>query len=338
MEHADKIFDKFMYPFIIWKRNTESNLFECCYSNKKLSSVTVGMALDVYTKNPTYNRVIDLKVPQIINQETHSIYIEYVSDDILYEIHYPICNNVKILSTISHKIRLPLTNIVGILHILDDFKFNSELRKYIDIIKNSSNEIIALANDIIDILNLEQNNISLRNNLASLPEIAESCQKIVSGKIKNKAVSIKCKIDNDIPSKINIDSVRLEQIIINLLNNSIENTDSGQIIIIISSYKETNLCDCPFAYKQVKAPLVNILFKIKDTGNGIDDSKKEVIEKILDISDKTLDTKSTYKYSGFGLYISKKLCNMMNGHIWFKTENDIGSIFYFNIICEGYYL
>lgn len=338
MECAEKIFDKLICPFVIWKRNTENDLLECRYTNGKLPNVKTGMLLSAYTKNSTYTRAIETKTTQTINNDSCNVYIEYINDDTICELHYPTCNNVKILSTISHKIRSPLMNIVGIIHILDEFKFNSEQKKYIEIIKRSSNDIISVANDIIDILNLEQNNINLKNGITSLKTITDSCLKIISNKNKKKSLTIKCKIEDNLPQKIKIDSVRLEQIIINLLNNSIDNMDSGQIVVTVSPFTNKNLYECPFEYQEIKEPYSNILFKIKDTGDGIDDSKKEVIESILDINNKTNDTKASYKLTGFGLYISKKICNLMNGHLWFRTEKDIGSIFYFNIICEGFFL
>lgn len=338
MEYT-KVFEKLLFPFIIWKHNSDTKLFECFYSNGKIPGIIVGTPADIYTKNSLYNKVIETKTLQIIHNETFDIYADYISDNLIYEIHYPVCNNVKILSTISHKIRLPLTSIVGILNILDEFKFSSEQKKYIDIIKKSSSDIVAVANDIIDILNLEQGGITLRNNIVSLQNVIESCKKVITNKNKTKSINIIFKVDTNLPKKINIDTTRLEQIIINLLNNAVYNTDdTGQIIVMVSLYEENDLFDCPFEYQKSSSSSVNILFKIKDTGSGIDSTKKEVIESILDIDNKTVDKKIPYKFNGFGLYISKKICNLMNGHIWFKTERDIGSIFYFNIICEGFYI
>jgi signal transduction histidine kinase len=330
----EKIFDELNFPFLVWKRSNEKSLFECHYSNKKIIGINKGTLLEEHTNDKIYKEVLETKSTKKVDRDAYSIFVEYISENTLCEIHYPICNNIKILSIISHKIRLPLTSIVGVLNILDDFKFNNEQKKYIDILKRASNDIISIANDILDILNLEQGHVVLKNKQTDIRTIFEACQKIVNNKNKNKKINFKFKIDNNIMKKISIDAPRLEQIIINILNNSVYSTDEfGQIYVIATPYEETQLFDCPFEYQKTSHPKVNLLFRIKDTGSGIDDAKKSIIEDF--VNEKSTDINMVHKLSGFGLYISKKLCNLMGGNIWFKTEKDIGSVFYFNIICDG---
>jgi len=76
----------------------------------------------------------------------------------------------------------------------------------------------------------------------------------------------------------------------------------------------------------------NILFKIIDTGNGIESSTQSMLNKILDMEE---TRKSAQKSSGMGLIISKRLAQLMDGHIWYETTRGLGTIFYFNIVCKG---
>ena len=76
-----------------------------------------------------------------------------------------------------------------------------------------------------------------------------------------------------------------------------------------------------------------ILFKIKDTGSGIDEDKKKIVDKVLNI--KQISNIKSYKNTGFGLLICRDLCYLMGGNIWYKTEEDMGSIFYFTLVCDG---
>lgn len=321
---------------IIWKKIDDK--YKCFINNCNIEN---NLKLDDYLKTNNqlkecYDKIIDTKEHQLMILNDNKIILECI-EDIIIEIHIPIDDNLYLLSSISHKIRSPLNNIIGILTLFENLKLDKIQKKCIKILKNSSYEIVKIANDIIDIINLNKNEIKLTFEKINLNKFIHECYEIVAKDIIKKNLNFMFKIDENIPEIINIDSLRLKQIIINLLNNAINNTSIGGITLSISLFDNNNNnnedINCPFKYIPTKPPIYNLLFKIKDTGRGIDNNNKNFIEKILGIKKSCIN--NIHKYSGFGLLISKYLCNLMGGNIWFKSEIDIGTIFYFNIICEG---
>ncbi|AYV78740.1 MAG: putative sensor histidine kinase [Edafosvirus sp.] len=110
---------------------------------------------------------------------------------------------------------------------------------------------------------------------------------------------------------------------------SIKNTDQGSINIFVSLL-ENNIS--PFEYIKSKVPKYNIVFKIKDTSNGLTSNDVKAIESILRI--KEHDIKKYYNHE-FSLIISKYLCNLMSGNIWLDNEQGFGTIYYFNLLCSS---
>ena len=238
------------------------------------------------------------------------------------------------LTTINYKIRNPLTNIIGVLSLLDYSNLNDSNKKYMNIIKQSSYDIVSVAKDLIDIINLESDKIIITLENINIKKFVNECYNIISNDAKKKNIELISKLDKDIPHIIISDEKRLQQIIINILNNAINFTSFGNIIVEISLFnKKNDINNCPFDYKVQKSQKYNILFKIKDNGIGMNQKKQNSINNVLGI--KKLNFIKSYKNPGFGLLISKCLCNLMGGNIWFKSEIDMGTIFYFNIICDG---
>jgi K+-sensing histidine kinase KdpD len=339
MEVFEGILNKINFPIVIWKKsnknqNEKKNALKCFYSNEKLN-IKKDTTLDEYILNNKieYSQLYDnLDGEQCVQTSEYIIVFDKLDDsqlkDIYYEIHYPKCSNINILNSISTKIRRPLFNIVGVLSLIDELDLTEEQKKNIEIIKKSSYDIVGVVNDIVDIINLEQNKIKLNNDKVSLQKLVTDACEIVSDYLHVKNLTMKYRICDDLPDVIIIDKARLQQVIINLLNNSIKHTTIGAIVIEVQFNKngENN-----------RGNKYDILFKIQDTGHGIDEQQQKFVDSLLDVTDITTYAKF-YKGSGFGLLICNYLCNIMGGKIWYKTHVDMGTMFYFNIICEGIYL
>jgi Signal transduction histidine kinase len=357
MQNVVTILNKINIPIILWKHNPTNNQelnYNCYFHNNLLSDVKPDLELSKYNeKNKNifedkFNKLIEFHIPQEIIHDNKKIVIDFIdsTNDLIYEIHYTKnnimgINNNNLLSTISLKIRSPLTNIMGILSIYDELDINSEQKKYMTILKNSTSEILGIANDIIDIYNLQNGNLQLSEDIFSLEEILMFGLNIIKTASQEKNINTGYSLSNefDLPEKIITDKYKLGQILINLLRNSLKFTEYGKIFVNASLFKKNNLYGCPFPYYQVSPPYYNILFKVKDTGIGIDENKKSIIELILDINSdfdacSYTNKVKPYKFTGFGLIIAKYLCSLMNGHIWFRTINEIGTVFYFNVIVK----
>lgn len=333
MTLLEEVLLKIKCPIIIWKRNDDNEIL--CYFTNKSDKVNINDNIKNYKENISYSEYYDNVFNEneiTIKQNGFSIIIAKINDNSFYELHYPECTGINILQSISNKIRNPLQNILGVLIMLDDHNLSQQTMKLINVIKKSSFEIVSVVNDIIDILNLENKKVKLTQKNNSLKTIVSNVVNVISDDIKNKNLSFNLQYIGNIPQIIFVDKTRLSQILINILKNSIKFTNFGAINVEIMEYKKNSNIECPFPYVEPNDDQINILFKIKDTGIGMCDEQKKIIDNILEI-DQFKNIK-TYRNYGFGLLISNYLCKLMGGRIWYRTEVDIGTIFYFNIICK----
>lgn len=319
---------------IIWKKTDK---YRCIVNNCNIKEKT---KLTSYMKNlvyeDAYKKILSTHEDQIINNlcknnDDGKIVLKYVPTDMLIEIRIQSNINIQLLSSLSHKVRNPLSNIFGILTFFENTKLGKNEKEYIQILKKSCHDIISVMNDIIDIVNLNCGELKINPELINLDSLMHECYNIILKDIENKKLILKIIIDEDVPKTIIADKTKLKQIIINLLNNSIQYTNIGSIIINISLFE--NYPENPFEYIECKKPKYNIKFSIKDSGSGMDNSKKSLVESILGINKNVAN--NVYSYSGLGLIIGKYICNLMGGNIWFKTEQNIGTIFNFNILVNN---
>jgi len=317
---------------IIWKKQNDDYI--CHINNCGVNKNTKLKKFLKKNKIDYYNHLLNTKEPYTIKQNHHVIFIQYIDEDTISEIRVPKSECMYLLSCISHKIRNPLTNVVGALSLFEDTKMDKQQKKYMSMLKKSSYDIIGIANDIIDIINLYNGEIKLTYDKNNVNKLSSECKDMITTLINEKKLYLHINID-DIPDLILIDKSRLIQIVMSLLINAVQNTYIGGITLEVTNFNSDDhrQSNCPFTYIEAHKPTSNILFKIRDTGTGIKSENLDFINKILGINN-TKSMPST-SYIGFGLLIAKHLCNLMGGNIWFSTHKDIGTIFYFNIICEG---
>ena len=318
--------------FIIWKKTDK---YYCLANNCGIKN---GSKLSSYVKNRIYEKsyltILENYQDQIIHDKVRNniIVLKYVPNDIIIELNTYISTNVQLLSSLSHKIRNPLTDIIGILASIDRSNLTGTQKECLHILKKSSYEIVGTLNDVIDIVNFFRGELKLNLEKVNLSKLLYGCRDIVEHNIKSKGISLKIIINNDVPKNIIADTTKLKQIIINLLTNSIQHINIGGIIIKVSLFNDSEY-PSPFKYV-VPEKKYNLLFSIKDTGSGMEICKKNLVDSILGINN-TNDVIDIYGYGGLGLIISKFMCNLMGGNIWFNTLRYIGTTFYFNIHCDA---
>lgn len=220
------------------------------------------------------------------------------------------------LHNISHEIRTPMNAIVGFSALLGEPDSDSETRKsYIDLIMESSNHLLSIINDIMDISNIEANIINTSRNGIDLNQTLNSLCNQLMPKSVARNIEFSCEPGLTGPDALIItDSTKITQVLSNLINNAIKFTESGQIKI---------------GYRLVE----NFLeFFISDTGIGI---SSEYHEKIFDRFFQVQPSVSRlYEGTGLGLSISKAYVEHLGGKIWFNSEPGTGSTFYFTIPYE----
>lgn len=218
------------------------------------------------------------------------------------------------LASMSHEIRTPMNTIIGMAELMKYTPLNNEQKDYMDILKVSTDSLLELINDVLDISKIESGHIEIEKIEFDLWELIESIGITLSAKASQKGLELLCYTKPEVPRYIMGDSNRLRQILINLAGNSLKFTDKGEIIVKAETLKREN-------------DRVLLHFTVKDTGIGIPKEKQEKIFK----SFSQVDSSTTRKYggTGLGLSISKQLVELMGGKIWVESEVSKGSTFHF---------
>ncbi|AIW20992.1 response regulator [Vibrio coralliilyticus] len=226
--------------------------------------------------------------------------------------------NVKkseFLANMSHEIRTPMNGIVGVAELLKETKPNEVQRNYVDILLTSSHTLLDIINDILDFSKIEAGHFELDPTKFDLKSLIQQQANEYSIRAKQQELFFDCNIDPAVPQEIEADSVRLKQVINNLIGNALKFTHRG--------YVELNI-------KLLENETGNLLqFEVKDTGIGI---AKDKLDSIFDkFQQADGSTARQYGGTGLGLAISQKIVELMGGKLQVTSEVDLGSSFYFSI-------
>ena len=218
------------------------------------------------------------------------------------------------MSNMSHEIRTPMNAIVGMTEILLRSNLPDKERDYLHNIKNSGKALLTIINDILDFSKIESGKMDIVCEEYEPMSVLSDLSMIFLNRVEEKNIEIIFDIDNRLPVRLYGDSLRLRQIIINLMNNAIKFTDVGTVKLTVK-------------VQNIRENDVELGFFVTDTGQGI---KKEDISKLFRNYQQVDEKKNRYKEgTGLGLSISKQLVEMMGGTIGVESEYEKGSEFYF---------
>jgi signal transduction histidine kinase len=222
-------------------------------------------------------------------------------------------------STISHELRTPLYAVTGITDILIDQNPKKEQIQYLNALKSSGEHLLALINNILQINKYDANKIELNNIEFNIEEVINNLKSALSYLKKENNNTIHIHIDDNIPKKLKGDSVKLSQIIINLVGNALKFTINGNI------WLNVDCIDCESENKEV----VILKIHIKDDGIGI--SKQMQTRIFEDFYQESVQLNRNYEGAGLGLAIVKRLLDAMGSKIYVESEPNKGTSFSFNL-------
>jgi len=210
------------------------------------------------------------------------------------------------LSNMSHEIRTPMNAIIGFYDILSKTKLTKEQDDYVRIISSASNNLLVIINDILDYSKIESGKMELESVPFSIADAVKSVVKLSESKAKDKGIKLLSMLDSDIPVWVLGDTVRLQQILINLTSNAIKFTSKGKVEISVLLDKIDN-------------QNAMVLFSVKDSGIGIPANKlNKIFERFEQVS---ASTTREFGGTGLGLSIVKMLTELFGGTIEvFSTE------------------
>lgn len=234
-------------------------------------------------------------------------------------------NNLKseFIANMSHEIRTPVNAILGFTTLLQDTTKDPAQLKYIDTIQRAGNNLLSIINDILDLSKLEAGMIDLQDETFDLRATLDEIESFFAFERARKGLYLKTNIDPALPPAIQLDELRLRQVLINLVGNAIKFTESGGIEISVEVLPGKTKA------QKTGASNIDLKFSVKDTGIGIPLAQQQKIFEPF----RQKDGQSTRRYGGTGLGLSivKRFVELMGGIICVDSQEGKGSTFSFVI-------
>ena len=220
------------------------------------------------------------------------------------------------LANMSHEIRTPMNAIIGFNELLKNTKVTKKQAEYVEKTGTSAVKLLGIINDILDFSKIEAGKILIEKTNFSLDKVLEDVSNVVAIKAFQKDLEFIVKKDVKLPVHLIGDPLRLSQVLINLVNNAVKFTETGQVSIDVEKVAEEQ---SEVFYK----------FSVVDTGVGLAKDKLDTLFEAF----KQADTSITRRYggTGLGLTISQSLVHVMGGNIEVSSEVNQGSKFYFTL-------
>ncbi len=222
----------------------------------------------------------------------------------------------RFFANMSHEIRTPINGIIGLSQLLGKTDLSVKQKDYNQKVLHSSNTLLGIINDILDFSKLESGKLKIVNAAFNLGNVMNNIAAAIGPKAGDKGVELIISHDTKIPDMLFGDSLRIEQILLNLTNNAVKFTEKGEVVVTAKIVEK-------------KEEQFKIRFSVKDTGIGLSEEERDRLFKRFSQSDDSITRK--YGGTGLGLSISRDLVEKMGGQIWVESEKGEGSTFFFEL-------
>lgn len=277
-----------------------------------------GLIPCLFHMSPLVDRETDQEMGSfaMITDLTHHKEIELALLDAKHEADQANRAKSDFLANMSHEIRTPMNAIMGMTHLALQTELNNKQRHFLEKINAAAGSLLNIINDILDFSKIEAGKLEIESTKFSLDKLMEDLSDIVGLKAQEKGLELVFNINPEIPNHLIGDPLRINQILVNLVNNAIKFTETGEVLIT------ADLAASP-------SDNITLKFSVKDTGIGM---TEEQCNKLFQ-SFTQADTSTTRKYggTGLGLAICKSLTQKMGGDIWVTSQPNNGSEFVFTV-------
>jgi signal transduction histidine kinase/CheY-like chemotaxis protein/ligand-binding sensor domain-containing protein len=213
----------------------------------------------------------------------------------------------EFLANMSHEIRTPMNAITGMTSLLLDMQQGVEAREFVSTIRSSSESLLTILNDILDLSKIESGKLELEAVPFALPTAIDNAVELLSATASAKGIELVCDIDATVPESVLGDETRLRQVLVNLISNAVKFTESGEVVV------------------SAKVEETSLLLTVRDSGVGIAPDRLDRIFQSFSQADSSTSRK--YGGTGLGLTIAKRLTEMMDGRISVSSQVGKGSAF-----------
>lgn len=220
----------------------------------------------------------------------------------------------EFLANISHEIRTPMNAILGMANRILKTPLDQQQKHYLNTLKSSADSLLTLLNDLLDFSKIESGKFNLHVARFSLNSCVQDAFRSITLTAQEKGITTKIDIDTNVPDEVVGDSIRLRQVLVNLLSNAAKFTEQGEIALRVR---------CKSADEQQ----AELHFTVRDTGIGIPTELQSDIFEAFRQADGS--TTRLYGGTGLGLAICSQLVELMSGRIWVESEPGFGSRFHF---------
>jgi signal transduction histidine kinase/ligand-binding sensor domain-containing protein/CheY-like chemotaxis protein len=211
----------------------------------------------------------------------------------------------EFMATLGHEIRTPMTGVLGMAELMAQTPLDEAQRGYVDAVRRSGTTLLRLVNDALDITRIESRRLLLEVECVALHALADEVIALASCNARGKGLALSVRVDSDVPVAIRGDTIRLRQILQNLVNNAVKFTDTGSVSLHLRRDNET------------------LSMSVTDTGPGISEELRGRLFSRFEQG----GSPQRAQGSGLGLAICHELCTLMGGHIVVESRPGFGTAF-----------
>gem|GEM_PF-2817273 len=223
----------------------------------------------------------------------------------------------EFLANMSHEIRTPMNGIIGMTELALKSSLSERQKNFVAKANQSARSLLGIINDILDFSKIEAGRLELEETAFDLDDVIKQSLNLVRLKADDKGVALDVHIDSDMPRQLIGDPLRLNQVLINLMDNAIKFSASGDTVELKVVVREDRDEDC------------DLMVSVSDTGIGI--SREQQARLFQAFSQADNSTTRQYGGTGLGLVISRKIVELMQGELWLESDVGKGSTFHFTL-------